>query len=48
MTDLYRKIFKPTKDDIIEGYEKQIEKKEAEIKGLRRRILELEGQETLS
>lgn len=47
MTGIYNKIFHPSREQIIEGYEKQIKRKEEEIKEIRAHVLKLKGQATL-
>ena len=46
-TNVYQKIFHPTLEDLIYGYEKQIQRKKDEIKLLEDRILQLKHQHKL-
>lgn len=48
MSDYYRELFHPTKDQIIEGYEKTIEKKKEEIRVWEEYVKKLKGQKTLT
>jgi hypothetical protein len=43
-TNVYQKIFHPTLEDLIYGYEKQIQRKKDEIELLEDRILQLKHQ----
>ncbi len=47
MSDYIRKMFFPTRQDIIEGYEIQIERKEQDLQSLRAYVRTLKGQVTL-
>ncbi len=47
MTDYIRKMFFPTKRDIIDGYEIQIERKEQELQSLMAYVRTLKMQVTL-
>lgn len=47
MSDYVRKMFNPTKEDIIEQYEKQIEKREKELESLKAYVQKLKGQKPL-
>lgn len=46
-TEFYQKMFRPTLEDVIEGYEKQIQHKKDEIKFLEDHILHLKNQRKL-
>lgn len=46
-TNIYQKIFHPTLEDVIIGYEKQIQRKKDEIKVLEDHILHLKNQHKL-
>ena len=47
MTDFYRELFHPTKEELIAGYERMIKKKEEEIEVWREYVRKLKGQATL-
>jgi hypothetical protein len=47
MTDYIRKMFFPTRQDIIDGYEIQIKRKEQDLQSLRAYVRKLKGQVTL-
>jgi len=46
-TEVYQKIFHPTIEDTINGYENQIQRKKEEIKLIEDRILQLKHQQKL-
>ena len=48
MTDFYRELFHPTKEEIIAGYERTIERMEREIQVWKEHVRKLKGQATLN
>ena len=48
MSDFYRELFHPTKEEVIAGYEKAIERKKEEIKVWEEYVRKLKGQTTLT
>lgn len=43
VSDMYREMFNPTREELIAGYKKQIDRKEEEIHELKMRILMLKA-----
>jgi uncharacterized protein HemX len=47
MNDYLRKMFSPTKEDLIQQYEEQIKRKEKELESLKEYVEKLKGQKPL-